>query len=34
VLTANDLTALRQLLHGTDGLARVQAAARILTLTR
>jgi HEAT repeat protein len=34
VLTANDLTALRQLLHGTDGLARDQAAARILTLTR
>jgi len=34
VLTASDLTALRQLLHGGDALARVQAAARILTLTR
>lgn len=34
VLSVSDLTALRQLLHGADGLAKVQAAARILTLTR
>jgi HEAT repeat protein len=34
VLSTNDLTVLRQLLHDGDGSARVQAAARILALTR
>jgi hypothetical protein len=34
VLSATDLGVLRQLLHQTDALSRVQAAARILALTR
>lgn len=34
VLSTNDLTILRRLLHGTDGGARVHAATRILALTR